>query len=192
MACPLEPDRPRTGAIARGAELPDGVICLYLFVYPCPSLYVHSIHVSVFLSCFLFFSSSSLSLNPSFILFTQQHCISMSSISTVTRLRAGQKIERDSIPGTKKKKHLSFFHPALTHWKTHSVVRLTTGPKPLPMRVLHIVRYNGSSFNSHYPVISLKSSSITVQRDVTISSLFIYCKVTLHVSSVVAPIMRST
>jgi len=34
--------------------------------------------------------------------------------------------------------------------------------------------------------------SIIVQRDATISSLFIYCKVTLHVSGVVAPIIRST
>ena len=37
-----------------------------------------------------------------------------------------------------------------------------------------------------------KNLSVTVQRDATISSLFIYCKVTLHVSGVVAPIIRST
>ena len=37
-----------------------------------------------------------------------------------------------------------------------------------------------------------KDLSITVQRDATVSSLFIYCKVTLHVSGVVAPIIRST
>ena len=37
-----------------------------------------------------------------------------------------------------------------------------------------------------------KILSIIVQRDATISSLFIYCKVTLHVSGVVAPINRST
>jgi len=37
-----------------------------------------------------------------------------------------------------------------------------------------------------------KILSINVQRYATISSLFIYCKVTLHVSGVIAPIIRST
>ena len=33
---------------------------------------------------------------------------------------------------------------------------------------------------------------ITVQRDATMNSLCIYCKVTLHVSGVVVPIIRNT
>ena len=41
----------------------------------------------------------------------------------------------------------------------HLVVCLTTGPKPLPKRVVHIVRSRASSFKSAYPVLSLRSSS---------------------------------
>ena len=41
----------------------------------------------------------------------------------------------------------------------HLVVCLTTGPKPLPNRVLHIVRSRASSFNCEYPLLSLRSSS---------------------------------
>ena len=41
----------------------------------------------------------------------------------------------------------------------HLVVCLTTGPKPLPIRALHIVRSRGSSFNCEYPLLSLRSSS---------------------------------
>ena len=37
-----------------------------------------------------------------------------------------------------------------------------------------------------------KILSITVQRDATISSLFVYFRVTLHASDVVAHIIRST
>jgi hypothetical protein len=44
-------------------------------------------------------------------------------------------------------KHMSFPHRALTNWKTHSIVRLTTGPKPLPKRVLHRMRYSASFSN---------------------------------------------
>jgi hypothetical protein len=39
------------------------------------------------------------------------------------------------------------------------VVCLTTGPKPLPMRALYIVRSRASSFRSENPVLSLRSSS---------------------------------
>jgi hypothetical protein len=41
----------------------------------------------------------------------------------------------------------------------HLVVCLTTGPKPLPKRALHIVRSRASSFKSEYPLLSLRSSS---------------------------------
>jgi hypothetical protein len=41
----------------------------------------------------------------------------------------------------------------------HLVVCLTTGPKPLPNRVLHIVRSSASSFKCEYPLLSLRSSS---------------------------------
>ena len=40
-----------------------------------------------------------------------------------------------------------------------SVICQTTGPKPLPKRFLHIVRSRASSFNWHYPLLSLSSSS---------------------------------
>jgi len=41
----------------------------------------------------------------------------------------------------------------------HSIVCLTTGPKPLPKRALHIVRSRASSFKWEYPLLSLRSSS---------------------------------
>ena len=41
----------------------------------------------------------------------------------------------------------------------HSVVCLTTGPKPLPKRALHIVRSRASSLKWEYPFLSLRSSS---------------------------------
>jgi len=40
-----------------------------------------------------------------------------------------------------------------------SVIFQTTGPKPLTKRFLHIVRSRASSFNSQYPLLSLRSSS---------------------------------
>ena len=39
------------------------------------------------------------------------------------------------------------------------VVCLTTGPKTLPKRALHIVRSRASSFKSEYPLLSLRSSN---------------------------------
>jgi hypothetical protein len=39
----------------------------------------------------------------------------------------------------------------------HLVVCLTTGPKPLPKRTLHIVRSRASSFKWEYPLLSLRS-----------------------------------
>jgi hypothetical protein len=45
------------------------------------------------------------------------------------------------------------------HTFIHSVVCLTTGPQPLPKRVLHRVRSNASSFNLQYLLFSLRSSS---------------------------------
>ena len=40
-----------------------------------------------------------------------------------------------------------------------SVICQTTGPKPLAKRFLHTVRSTASSSNSHYPLLSLRSSS---------------------------------
>ena len=45
------------------------------------------------------------------------------------------------------------------HYYYYSVVCLTTGPKPLPKRFLHIVRSKASSFKWEYPLLSLRSSS---------------------------------
>ena len=42
---------------------------------------------------------------------------------------------------------------------SYSAVCLTTGPKPLPKRFLHIVRSKASSFKWQYPLLSLRSSS---------------------------------
>jgi hypothetical protein len=41
----------------------------------------------------------------------------------------------------------------------HIAVCLTTGPKPLPKRALHIVRSSASSFRCEYPLLSSRSSS---------------------------------
>ena len=41
----------------------------------------------------------------------------------------------------------------------HSLLCLTTGPKPPLKRFLHIVRSRASSFNWEYPLLSLRSSS---------------------------------
>ena len=41
----------------------------------------------------------------------------------------------------------------------HFVVCLTTGPKPLPKRALHIVRSRAFSFKWVYPLLSLRSSN---------------------------------
>ena len=52
------------------------------------------------------------------------------------------------------KSRFSFIHSCI-----HSAVCLTTGPKPLPRRVLHTLRSSVSSFNFQYPIFSLRSSS---------------------------------
>ena len=49
-------------------------------------------------------------------------------------------------------------HPQLYSF-THLPVCLTTGPKPLPKRALHIVRSRASSFKWKYLLLSLRSSS---------------------------------
>ena len=41
----------------------------------------------------------------------------------------------------------------------HSAICLTTCPKPLPKRALHILRSRASSFKWEYPLLSLRSSS---------------------------------
>jgi len=43
------------------------------------------------------------------------------------------------------------------------VVCLTTGPKPLPKRALHIVRSRASFFKWEYPFLSLRSSNSFVR-----------------------------
>ena len=45
------------------------------------------------------------------------------------------------------------------HIIIHSLFSLTTGPKPLLKRFLHIVRSKASSFKWEYPLLSLRSSS---------------------------------
>jgi len=45
------------------------------------------------------------------------------------------------------------------HLFIHLVVCLTTGPKPLPKRALHIMRFRASSFKWEYPLLSLRSSN---------------------------------
>jgi hypothetical protein len=45
------------------------------------------------------------------------------------------------------------------HSFIHLAVCLTTGPKPLPKRALHIVRSRSSSFKWEYPLFSLRSSN---------------------------------
>jgi hypothetical protein len=45
------------------------------------------------------------------------------------------------------------------HKFIHSVGCLTTGPQPLPQRLLHRVRSNASSFTFQYPLFSLRLSS---------------------------------
>ena len=50
----------------------------------------------------------------------------------------------------------------LTTHDTHNiylVVCLTTGPKPLPKRALHLVQSRASSFKWDYPLLSLRSSN---------------------------------
>ena len=47
----------------------------------------------------------------------------------------------------------------LYHSFIHSLVRFTTGPKPLPKRLLHWIRSSDSSFSFQYPALSWMSSS---------------------------------
>jgi hypothetical protein len=56
---------------------------------------------------------------------------------------------------------IHFYHICQVQISTiiHSVVCLTTGPKPLPKRALHIVRSRASSFKWEYPLLSLRSSN---------------------------------
>jgi hypothetical protein len=85
---------------------------LHLFVYPCLSLYVYSTHVSVFLFRFLFFSSPSLSLYPSFILFTQQHCSFTALPAQLPDYGLDKNVCRIQFQA---RKNLSFLRPALTN-----------------------------------------------------------------------------
>ena len=56
--------------------------------------------------------------------------------------------------------HVSVQRTLIIHSSSSSsVICQTTGPKPLAKRFLHIVRSRASSFNSQYPLLSLRSSS---------------------------------
>ena len=56
-------------------------------------------------------------------------------------------------------RNLIEFFPDLKISFIHFAVCLTTGPKPLPKRALHIVRSRASSFKWGYPLLCLMSSS---------------------------------
>ena len=64
----------------------------------------------------------------------------------------------------------------------YSAVCMTTGPKPLPKRFLHIVRSKASLFKWEYPLLSLRSSSsflrLLPRPLVTSISPFIYPSIT--------------
>jgi hypothetical protein len=64
----------------------------------------------------------------------------------------------------------------------HSVFCLTTGPTPLPKRILHIVRSRASSFKWEYPLLSIRSSNsflrLLPRLLVTSSSPFIFPSIT--------------
>jgi len=66
----------------------------------------------------------------------------------------------------------------------HLVVCLTTGPKPLPKRALHIVRSRASSFKWEYPLLSLRSSSsflrLLLRLPATSIPLFIFPSITRY------------
>ena len=51
------------------------------------------------------------------------------------------------------------FRPLYRSSFIHSVVSLTTGPKPLRKRALHIMRSRAFSFKWEYPLLSLRYSS---------------------------------
>jgi hypothetical protein len=67
----------------------------------------------------------------------------------------------------------------------HLVVCLTTGPKPLPKRALHIGRSRASSFKWEYPLLSLRSSSsflhLLPRLPVTSIPPFIFPPITLSI-----------
>jgi hypothetical protein len=72
----------------------------------------------------------------------------------------------------------------VNNWKhtnklLHSVVCLTTGPQPLPRRVLHRVRSSKtSSFNCKYPPFSLRSSTTCLSLLSRLLFTFIFLSVT--------------
>jgi hypothetical protein len=60
----------------------------------------------------------------------------------------------------------------------HSIICLTTGPMPLPKRLLHIMRSRASSFKWEYPLLSLRSSSSFLRLLVASISPFICPSIT--------------
>jgi len=70
----------------------------------------------------------------------------------------------------------------LIHSFIYLVFRLTTGPKPLPKRAVHIMRSRASSFKWEYPLLSLRSSSsflrLLPRLPVTSISPFIFPSIT--------------
>ena len=55
--------------------------------------------------------------------------------------------------------HTLYFSVLAVKWIIHLVVCLTTGPKPLPKRALHIMWSRAFSFKWEYPLLSLRSSN---------------------------------
>ena len=51
----------------------------------------------------------------------------------------------------------------IIHSFIHLVVCLTSGPKPLPNRALHILRTRASSFKCEYPLLSVRPSSSSLR-----------------------------
>jgi hypothetical protein len=60
-------------------------------------------------------------------------------------------------------RHHYRFLPRMGNLFIHLAVCLTTGPKPLSKRALHIVRSRASSFKCEYPLLSLRSSNSFVR-----------------------------
>jgi hypothetical protein len=66
----------------------------------------------------------------------------------------------------------------------HLAVCLTTGPKSLPKRALHVVRYRASSFKCEYPLLFLRSFGSYLRRlprlPVTFIPLFTFPSITFR------------
>ena len=77
---------------------------------------------------------------------------------------------------------LNEYHPGVLHSCIHLLVCLTTGPRPLPKRALHILRSRASSFKWEHPLLTLRSSTsflrLLPRFPVTSIPLFIFPAIT--------------